>query len=133
MLKSDGTQRQHQIEHLAQVRALLDAIASAISAVEKNDLRKFEVHLAVQETICNRLSAKKWTMWSGAAPGDDAAGENTDANLWEEIRQAHIALAHLNRVYAALLKRARKSVELMSALYISHVPLPRRHTWSCEV
>ena len=140
MLKSDGTGRQELVERLAQVHALLQAVASAISAIEKNDLRQFESHLAVQETICNQLSATKWTPPSAATAGA-VSGENPDAQLLQEIRQAHVALAQLNRVYAALLKRARRSVELLAALYRSHgegydpgsFPLPQRHTWSCEV
>jgi hypothetical protein len=123
MLKCDVTRRQ-QVEHLAHVQALLQAVASAISAIEKNDLPRFETNLAAQETICNRLSANQW----GLATSD----EDTDAQLAREIRQAHVDLAQLNRVYAALLKRARRSVELMGALYRTYGEA-QRHTWSCEV
>jgi hypothetical protein len=139
MLKSDSTRRQEQLEHLAQVHALSQAIASAISAIEKNDLRQFETHLAAQETICNRFSTTKWTPSSTVV--EAVSGENSDAQLLQEFRQAHIALAQLNRVYAALLKRVRRSVELIAALYRSHgegydrapSPVSQRHTWSCEV
>ncbi len=127
MLKSDATRRQDQVEYLAQVHALKQAVASAISAIEKNDLRQFETHLAIQETICNRLSANRRML-----PAIAISGENPDAQLTLEIRQAHIALAQLNRVYTALLKRARRSVDLMNALYRSH-GVAQRHTWSCEV
>lgn len=132
MTNSDTTRRQQQVEHLAQVRALLKAVASGISAMEKNNLPEFETHLAVQETMCNRLSASRPTLALAATAGHDAAGETSDAQLLKEIREAHLSLAHLNRVYAALLRRARRSVGLMTALYRHHIPSPQCHTWSCE-
>jgi hypothetical protein len=140
MLGSGETRRQEQLEHLAQVHALAQAVSSAISAIEKNDLQKFEIHLAAQESICNRLSGPRW-MLPSTATREGVDGESLDAQLLQEIRQAYVALAQLNRVYAALLKRARRSVELIIALYRSHgegydrgpSPLPQRHTWSCEV
>jgi hypothetical protein len=140
MLKSEATRGQHLLEHLAQVNALSQAVASALSAIEKNDLRQLEAHLAVQETICNRLAGAKITLMS-AESQKLASGENPDAQLLQQIRQAYIALAQLNRVYGALLKRVRRSAGLIIALYRSHgegydhkpSPLSQRHTWSCEV
>ena len=140
MQKSGAIRRQAQLEYLAQVQALTLAVASAISAIEKNDLRKFEIQLAAQETICNRLSGTKWTL-SSTAKEKAVSGENRDAQLLQEIRQSHLVLAQLNRVYAELVKRCRKSVELIAALYRSQGEgydrrpafLAQRHTWSCEV
>jgi|SRR5271165_107932 len=140
MTKSDELRRQGLLEHLAQVHALAQAIASAIAAIEKNDLIKFESYVAAQETICNRLAGTKWAVLSSTAE-KAPSGENPDAQLLREIYQAHLALAQLNRVYAALLKGARKSVALIASLYRSHGegydrgPLPslQRRTWSCEV
>jgi hypothetical protein len=128
MSTSDAT-RQQQSQHLAQVHALLQAMASAIAAIEKNDLRKFDTCLAAQETICHRLSANPCAPPSIAR--DDAAIDHLDVRFHQEIREAHKALAQLNRIYAALLKRARKSAQLMTVLHRNHVP-PQRHTWSCE-
>jgi hypothetical protein len=140
MLKSDASRRQEQLEHLAQVHALAQAVASAISAIEKNDLPQFEIHLAEQERICNRLSSPKW-MPPSTAKQKAVDGKDSDAQLLLEIRQAYVALAQLNRVYAALLKRTRKSTELIAAIYRSRglgygcerSPLPQQKTWSCEV
>jgi hypothetical protein len=128
---SETTRRQQQVEHLAHVRALLRAVESGISAIEKNNLPEFETQLAVQERMCNRLSASGLLL-SAAASGQDAARETSDTQLLADIREAQAALAHLNRVYAALLRRARRSLGLMAALYRQHVPLPQCHTWSCE-
>ena len=140
MLKSDATRRQEQLEHLAQVHALAHAVGSAISAIEKNDLRQFEIHLAAQERICNRLSSPKW-MPPSTAKQKAVDGKTSDAQLLQEIRQAYIALAQLNRVYAALVKRARRSLGLIAAVYRSRgqgygcerSSLPQHNTWSCEV
>jgi hypothetical protein len=131
MLKSDATRKQDQLEYLALVRALSQAIASAISSIEKNDLRQLESDLAAQESICNRICGTKSTLLHG----------NSDASWLVEIRQAHMALAQLNRVYAGLLQRVRKSAGLIAVLYRSYgegydrepSPLPQQHTWSCEV
>lgn len=139
MLNSDAN-RKEQLEHLAQVHAMSRAIALAISAIEKNDLKQFEAHLAAQENICNRLSNMKSTRAS-IATGQAASSQSLDARLLQEIRQGHVALAQLNRVYAALLKRVRRSAGLIVALYRSHGEgydhspsrLPQHHTWSCEV
>ena len=132
--------RTSQLEHLAQVKAPAQAIASAISAIESNDLAEFETYLAAQETICYRLSSTKWTLSPTAAEQGDAP-EKSDQALLLEIRQAYIGLAQLNRVYAAVLKRTRKSLGLIAALYRSHrlgydrepYPVPQSGTWSCEV
>jgi hypothetical protein len=142
MLKSEAISRQEQLGHLAQVRALTQAVASSISAIEKNDLQQFEIHLAAQESLCNRLSGSKWIPPS--TPAEMAVdGITSDAPLLHEIRQAYIALAKINRVYAGVLKHARKSLEVIIGLYQIHgegyspgpSPTAQRHshTWSCEV
>ncbi len=140
MLKSDADRNQAQHDHLAQVHALSQAVRSAISAIEKNDLPQFQAHLAVQETICNRLACNQETRPLRAAE-KKSSGDSPNTQLEREIRQAYSALAQLNRVYAAILKRASKSVELMAAFYRSHgigydpgpSGLAQSHTWSCEV
>ena len=140
MPQSDASRRREQLEHLAQVHALSRAIASAILAIEKNDLGQLETHLAVQETICNRLSGTKGIVPLTAKP-NAVANDDPEALLLREFRQAHMTLAQLNRVYAALLKRARRSVGLIAALYRSQgagydrgpAAAPQRHSWSCEV
>ncbi len=131
VMHSDS-RRQQQLEHLAHVRSLSKAVASAISAIEKNDLRQFETHLAVQETMCNRLSASASTLSPAPKAGEIVDHDNSDMQIQKEIREAHAALANLNRVYATLLKQARKSAALMVAIYRHHVPAPQCHTWSCE-
>ena len=140
MSQSDSTRKQG--EQLAQVQALSHEIASAISAIEKNDFRQFESHLAAQEALCNRIVAANRML--PPAPADAERGEkdlDPSSELLAEIRQAHIALAQLNKVYAAVLKRAERTAGLIAALYHSqghgYERSPSRatkhHTWSCEV
>jgi hypothetical protein len=140
MPKCEAIRKQDLVEHLAQVHALARAIGSAISAIEKNNLPELETQLATQETICNRLSGNKLVM-SSISKVEAVRGETPDAHLLQQIRQAHLALAQLNRVYAALLKRSRRYLGLIAALYRGHgegyerepSTGPQRHTWSCEV
>jgi hypothetical protein len=137
MQTSNGNGKDAQLELLAQVRGLANAIQSAISAIEKNDLAQFQDHLAMQEKICNRLSCLRATVLIKTAKNN---GESGEAKLQQELLQACSALAKLNRVYSALLKRAQKSVDLMAAIYASHgtgygsghAGLGQNHTWSCE-
>jgi uncharacterized coiled-coil protein SlyX len=138
MPKLEAIRKQDLVEHLAQVQALSRAIGFAIAAIEKNNLRELETQLATQETICNRLSGNKLVISSISKV--EAVRDET-AHLLQQIRQAHLALAQLNRVYAALLKRSRRHLGQITALYGSHgegydrgpSTLPQRHTWSCEV
>ncbi len=131
MLKSDADRKQMQLEHLAQVYALSHSVQSAISAIEKNDLAQIELHVAEQESICNRISCTPLPLTSAPA-------NHFNPQLQQEIRQAYLELAQLNRVYAALLKRAHKSVALLASIYRGHETgydrgsSPRKNTWSCE-
>jgi len=133
MSQADSTRKQ-QLEQLARVQALSREIASAISAIEKNDLRQFESHVSAQEAICNSLAPAQKLL--PPAPLDSGSSQ-----LLAEIRQAHMALARLNKVYAAVLKRAERTVGLVAAIYRAHgqgyernpSPIAKHHTWSCEV
>jgi len=133
-----ATTRDHaRREHLAKVRALSQELSSAIAAVQQNDLKKLESSLAVQETLCHELSTK--CPVPPAVAGETA--ERAQATLLAEIRDAHLALAQLNRVYAAVLKRLRRSTGLIAGIYRNYgqgyakdAPAAgQRHTWSCEV
>jgi hypothetical protein len=136
MLNSDANRHEEHLEKLALVHALCQAIAAAISAIEKNDLQQFKAQVALQETICHRLSANH------TLPKQDTLNVGApDARLRREIVVAHTKLAQLNRVYAALLKRSSQTVGTIISLYRSNgegynrgpVHLPQCRSWSCEV
>jgi len=134
MSQADITRKQ-QLDHLAQVRALAHEIESAIVAIGQNDLRQFQSHLAAQDAVCNRLLPAQNLL--------PVRAENQSHNgdeLATEIRDAHLKLAQVNRVYAAVLKRSVRTTGLIASLYRAHAqgydrnaPVPeKRHTWSCE-
>ena len=118
--------------YLANLRALSREIASAISAVEQNDLARFQSNVAAQEMICGELSQPQGSI--SPLNGADRAAD------WSEIRDAHLQLSRLNRVYAALLKRSYHSNALLAALYRNYgqgygqtsTAPAETHTWSCE-
>ena len=111
MAKSNPTRVHADLQHLKRVRALIEEVAAAISAIERNDLPRLQASVANQERISSELAATKWI--PPASPKkDDAASEPSD-----KIPEAYAALAQLNRVYAGVLKRSQRSVALLSALY----------------
>ena len=137
MAEASTTRNHARREHLAKVRALSQELSSAVMAVQQNDLKKLESSLALQETLCHEL-ATKWLLPPATAGETAKSGEMT---LVEEIREAHLSLAQLNRVYAAVLKRARRSTGLIAGIYRNYgqgyakdaPAVGQRHTWSCEV
>jgi hypothetical protein len=137
MAKPTPTREQADFQHLTRVQALTAEVAAAISAIEHNHLDQLQVAVANQERICNDLAARKWTPSSLArkfAGGPQAPTSETG----EQIHAAHVTLAQLNRVYAGVVKRSKRSVELLSALYsgTGYGPQPSPseiQTLSCEV
>ena len=130
MAKPSPTREQADLQHLTRVQALTAEISAAISAIEHNHLDQLQVAVANQERICNQLAAIKWTPSSLAKK---SAGETG-----EQIHAAYATLAQLNRVYAGVVKRSKRSVELLSALYSGSgygpAPSPSEiQTLSCEV
>jgi len=118
-------------EHLARLRALSQQLASAISAIERNDLAQLQSSVATQESLCCELTGVQWPLPLPV----------TESAVLDEIRATQMELAQLNRVYAAVLKRAQRSAALMTALYRSFgqgyakdaPPPAEKQTLSCEV
>ncbi len=119
-------------KHLVQVRTLCQQISSAISAIERSDLEQLRASVAAQETLCQEINSADWDY---AAKRAGKLPSPEQSSLIEEI----CALAELNRVYAAVLKRSQRSCGLMATLYRNFgqvygkdPALRERHTWSCE-
>ncbi len=117
-------------EYLAGLRALSRQLSSAISAIERNDLVQLQSSVAAQESLCCELTGAPWPVSPLA----------TESAVLDEIRATRMELAQLNRVYAAVLKRAQRSAALVIALYRSFgqgyakdAPPPEKQTLSCEV
>jgi hypothetical protein len=139
MAKSNPTRDQLDLQHLTRVRTLAGEVAAAISAIEHNNLLQLQTAVANQETICNQLANTKWTP-SPLARKRAGRPLPVTSETGEQIHEAYVALAQLNRVYAGVVKRSRRSVELLSALYGNQESgygpkLPQSEnfqTWSCE-
>jgi len=118
-------------EQVARLRALSQQLGLAITAIERNDLGQLQGSIAAQESLCCELTDVK-------RPSSPLA---TDSALLTDLRAAQVELAQMNRVYAAVLKRAQRSAALLTALYRSFgegyakdAPPPvEKPTLSCEV
>ncbi|MGB7584664.1 MAG: hypothetical protein WBM11_07450 [Terriglobales bacterium] len=138
MPNSLSAREQVDLQHLTQVRALTAEVAASISAIEHNNLRQLQIAVANQERICNQLVTTKWTPSSLATGSAGCAKPASETR--EQIQTAYVTLAQLNRVYAGIVKRSQRSVELLSALYGNrengYGPEPARsgtfQTLSCE-
>lgn len=136
----DSTERENRTEHLALVRSLSREVATAISAIEHNDLALLKSSVAAQEAICQKLSQDR-AAWlrSACASYRASSGDREGISGWQEVRDAHAGLARLNRIYEALIRRSHKSIQLITALYHGRDQSAEgklrsgNHTWSCEV
>ena len=124
MANSDAIHPKSKLDYPDLVRALSKEIAAAISAIERNQLKQLEAAIGNQESICHELLARRTSL-------SPLAGARKHA-----VEEAHRQLAQVNRVYAGVLKRAKRCADLLLALYGqgygSDVPLADRHSWSCE-
>lgn len=109
MTKATPLRDRTDLQHLSRISALTTEIGAAIAAIESNDLPQLQAAIANQERVCSQLANTKWET---AVNKDAANGLHS-----EQIRAAYAGLGQLNRVYAGLLKRSKRSVDLMLALY----------------
>jgi len=117
-------------EHLARLRALSRQLNAAISAIAHNDLAQLQNSIAAQEALCRELTGAPFPVSALAA----------EPALLDEIRVTRKELAQLNRIYAAVVKKAQRSAALMTALYRSFgqgyakdAPPAEQPMLSCEV
>ena len=125
MTEQDRKGKSHS-EHLARVRALSEELQTAISALEKNDVKLLEQSLAAQERLCHEIGSMRTLVSSDVK----SSFQNP------EIRNAYMALAQKKRVYAALLKRSNRTVSLLNGLYRCYgagLDKKSNTTLSCEV
>jgi hypothetical protein len=119
---------QEACQHLDRLRSLGEHIASAMVALERNDLKQFAASLTSQQALCDEISQTAF------------APRSIPAELSRKISEARAELARLNRIYSALLQRSHRTVMLITGLYRGYSmgyekerPLvAESHTWSCE-
>src|SRR5690349_7955106 len=90
---------------LTGLRTLSSEITSAMVALAKNDVEQLETRLATQERLCDELLNSAGSAAVAADPS---------------IEKARRDLADLNRVYSAILRRAERVLQIMSALHTRH-------------
>ncbi|MFY9675142.1 MAG: hypothetical protein WB817_04660 [Terriglobales bacterium] len=141
MPNSETADQAEASQHLALVRSLSAEISSAISAIERNDMSELSSRIAAQEVICHKLSEQDPQRLKRAIESYRAAAQPpANSSIFEKIREAHRALAQLNRVYAGVVSRSQRSIELITNLYRNHgqrydkddKTRPAQHNWSCE-
>lgn len=124
MATADAIQQKSKLDYLDLVRALSEEIAAAISAIERNQLKQLEAAIRNQEKLCHQLLASKGSVFQLSPTRRQA------------VREAHSTLTQLNRVYAGVIKRAKRCADLLLALYGqgygNDFRLTDRHSLSCE-
>jgi hypothetical protein len=128
MQETDTAGKQDERQHLALVHSLARELESARGALVKNNLAQFNAHVAQQEAICRQLANTPWIRRR-------ADSEETTS----KIRQAYQTLAQQNRIYAAVLRRWKRTNDLLAALYRCQQgygnavgAASKLETWSCE-
>jgi hypothetical protein len=136
MPNSTSAREQTELRHLARVQELTQEIATAIAAIEQNNLARFQESILKQEFLCSELAALRWAPCAfKAGNGCDASGET--GTVAEKIQESYVSLAQLNRVYAEVVRRSKRATELLLAVYSLAGVQPnlfdKDQTLSCEV
>ena len=98
-------------QHLGVILALCDAVRGGYDALAADRLDEFRRHTTQLEELGAQLTA---TLSDIAKP--PAGGSNTSRPaflLADNVRLAHLRLAHLTQRLAALLRHRRRSVDLL--------------------
>jgi hypothetical protein len=117
---------------LALMRELAGTLEQAQAALLASDLQRIEEHTARQRELCDALRLLEAPATS---PGKDVLHEPTGPDLpkaslppelherWsalsQELAQVQSRVGHLNRVHAALLRRAQRALAIVSRLLAS--------------
>ncbi len=132
--------RSTQADFASRLRELTRAITGATSALEHNNLNEFLRCLANQEAIAAGIDTGLKAVLSDG--GTNRRGPGGGFSAEKDLSSACIQLADANRIFAAVVKRSKRSTSLLAALYQSSAgtygrtsgqQLPERRTLSCEV
>jgi|HubBroStandDraft_6_1064221.scaffolds.fasta_scaffold123360_2 hypothetical protein len=100
------------IQRLALLRALADSLEQAQSALATTTPAILDFHTARQQGLCRQLQA--------LADGiPDGAPAQTPTRLADDLQETARRVANLNRKYAALLRRRRRTVEIFCRVLVS--------------
>jgi phage I-like protein len=99
-------------QRLALLRALADSLEEAQAALATTAPGKLDQHSARQRELCRRLCAL-------ATGFPDGAKDRTHDGLANDLQETARRVANLNRRYAALLRRRRRTVEIFCRVLAS--------------
>ena len=102
--------------------ALLQRLAASLresqTALLRMNLRDLEEHTGLQNALCGELKA--WDKASRRSHGTGTQPESPGRQRWDDLQERLNAaleqVRYLNKVYAALLRRAQRSVQIMDNL-----------------
>jgi hypothetical protein len=97
---------------------LAEALQRAQAALLHGEIAAFERSTREQQLCCDRLLA--WRQPDEASGSREASGE--DVGLRLEIERVQREVRHLNRVHAALLRRASRSLQILCNLLMRSEP-----------
>jgi len=112
-------------KQLSWLRLLRQELQSGLDALVNLDLEAFQKHIATQEGICTQLrfldrqSRTNNLVVSKAGEDPSAAGSDSLGRLHtleQELDATKKELGQLNRTYAALIKRSRRTTNLRMSL-----------------
>jgi hypothetical protein len=101
-----------QTQRLTLLRALADSLEQAKSALATTTPAKLEFHSARQQELCRQLRSLATGTPAGGQPG-------TLTRLAEDVQETARRVADLNRKYAALLRRRRRTVDIFCRVLAS--------------
>lgn len=95
------------------MHSLAASLGQARIAVLQSDLARLRRETGCQQEICTRLRQIPLLPWPTLPAAERAL------RLKEDIRQVEIQVTHLNLAYGALLRRARRTVDIFCRVLAS--------------
>lgn len=128
-------------DHLAAVQSLSRSVQAGITALGGNRLTEFKLQVELQKELCAGLEFALSLTATSAGDQPSICSSEKEEQLRRRVDQGHRQLAALNRVYAALLRRSRRSLAMYIKLCDSCLegfgvvdPMHSgRHTWRTEI
>jgi hypothetical protein len=131
----------HLSDHLIAVQSLCQSVQAGIAALGSNRLTAFNVQVELQKELCTGLESAMNLVAISARDQTLICSSEKEEQSLHDVDQGHHQLAALNRAYAALLRRSRRSIAMQIALCDSCLGgsgtvdpgHSGRHTWRTEM
>jgi flagellar biosynthesis/type III secretory pathway chaperone len=106
-------------EHLELMRALAHELERAMQAIARNDLRELEDSIAIQQSLCLRLSISS-QQFAESSRMSAGTAQLPDPEIKRQIGDATDELKKLNQRYSILLMHSSRSAQMMALLFSSY-------------